>query len=138
MIVNGARKARLLDLAKERLAWQEYNTIHEDLDSQVQQAYLKRTRTIGKSKKGGPAAHKPRPGSHVATAVGTAFGVAKRDIGDSARMLMDRRKRWASCIGPVFKDMKRGVPSKDTTLWDPKIMETYEKAEIETLDDDAE
>ncbi|RMZ84288.1 hypothetical protein DV738_g737, partial [Chaetothyriales sp. CBS 135597] len=139
MIVNGARKARLLDLAKERLAWQEYNTIHEDLDSQVQQAYLKRTRTMGKSKKGGgPASHKPRPGSHVATAVGTAFGVAKRDIGDSARMLMDRRKRWASCIGPVFKDMKRGVPGKDTTLWDPKIMETYEKAEIETLDDEAE
>ncbi|RMZ89962.1 hypothetical protein DV736_g2793, partial [Chaetothyriales sp. CBS 134916] len=138
MIVNGARKARLLDLAKERLAYQEYNTIHEDLDSQVQQAYLKRTRTMGKSKKGGPAAHKPRPGSHVATAVGAGFGVAKRDIGDSARMLMDRRKRWASCIGPVFKDMKRGVPGKDTTLWDPKIMEAYEKAEIETLDDDAE
>lgn len=52
MITNGARKARLLDIARERLAYQEYSTIHEDLDSQVQQAYLKRTRTLGKSKKG--------------------------------------------------------------------------------------
>lgn len=44
MIVNGARKARLEKIAQERLAFQEYSTIHEDLDTQVQQAYLKRTR----------------------------------------------------------------------------------------------
>ena len=49
---------------------------------------------------------------------------------------MDRRKRWESCIGPVFKDMKIGVPGKDTTLWDPKIMEGYTKAEAEALDDE--
>lgn len=137
IIVNGARKARLSDLAKERLAYQEYSTIHEDLDSQVQQAYLKRTRTMGKTKKGGPGANKPRPGSHAG--VGTAVGVNRsRDIGDNARMLMDRRKRWESCIGPVFKDMKHGIPPKDTTLWDPKVMEHYEKAEMESLEEEAE
>ena len=135
MVINSARKARLLDLAKERLAYQEYSTIHEDLDGQVQQAYLKRTRTLGKTKKG-PGANKPRPGT--AAAVGAGFGGTKRDIGDSARMLVDRRKRWESCIGPVFKDMNRGVPGKDTTLWDPKIMEAYEKAEVEALEEEAE
>lgn len=138
MIINGARKARLLDLAKERLAYQEYSTIHEDLDSQVQQAYLKRTRTLGKSKKGGPGANKPKPG-HVATAVGAGLGTNRaRDIGDNARMLMDRRKRWQSCIGPVFKDMKHGVPDKDATLWETKIMEQYEKAEVDALEDEVE
>lgn len=137
MIVNGARKARLLDLAKERLAYQEYSTIHEDLDSQVQQAYLKRTRTLGKSKKGGPGANKPRPGSHNVGGHGTATSVNRaRDIGDNARMLMDRRKRWESCIGPVFKDMKHGIPEPGTSIWDPKIMEAYEKAEIEALDEE--
>ncbi len=136
MVLNSARKARLLDLAKERLAYQEYSTIHEDLDSQVQQAYLKRTRTLGKTKKGGPGT-KPRPGSHVATAVGLGINRA-RDIGESARMLMDRRKRWESCIGPVFKDMKRGVPGKESTLWDSKVMEAYEKAELEAMEEDAE
>jgi len=139
MITNGARKARLLDLAKERLAYQEYSTIHEDLDSQVQQAYLKRTRTLGKTKKGGSGANKPRPGSYGGSGVGTAFSINRaRDIGDNARMLMDRRKRWESCIGPVFKDMKHGVPGKDTTLWDPKTMEPYEKAETEALEEEAE
>jgi transcriptional adapter 3 len=138
MIINGARKARLLDLAKERLAFQEYSTIHEDLDSQVQQAYLKRTRTLGKTKKGGPGANKPKAGSH-AGAAGLAMAVNRaRDIGDSARMLMDRRRRWEDCIGPVFRDMKHGIPDKDTTLWDPKIMETYEKAELEALEEEAE
>jgi transcriptional adapter 3 len=137
MIINGARKARMLDLAKERLAYQEYSTIHEDLDSQVQQAYLKRTRTLGKTKKGGPGANKPRPG-HVASALG-ALGVNRaRDIGDNARMLMDRRKRWQNCIGPVFKGMKHGVPGKETTLFDPKTMENYEKAELEALEEEVE
>ncbi|KAL9032905.1 MAG: hypothetical protein Q9180_006235, partial [Flavoplaca navasiana] len=48
---NGARKSRILELANERMAYQEYATILEDLDGQVQQAYLKRTRTLGKNKK---------------------------------------------------------------------------------------
>ena len=137
MIVNGARKSRLLDLAKERLAHQEYSTIHEDLDSQVQQAYLKRTRTLGKSKKGGPGANKPRPGSHGVGGAGTAMSINRaRDIGDNARMLMDRRKRWESCIGPVFKDMKHGIPEPGTSIWDARNMEAYEKAEMEALDEE--
>jgi transcriptional adapter 3 len=135
MVTNGARKARLLDMAKERLAYQEYSKIHEDLDSQVQQAYLKRTRTLGKAKKGGPGA-KPRPG-HVAAAVAGGLGINRaRDIGDSARMLMDRRKRWANCIGPVFKDMKRGVPDHSTTIFDSKVMEYYEKQELEQFEEE--
>jgi transcriptional adapter 3 len=142
MITNGARKSRLLEIAKERLAYQEYNTIHEDLDSQVQQAYLKRTRTLGKTKKGGPGAGKPRPGGHVVSAGGTAGAVAgmsrARDIGDNARMLMDRRKRWEDCIGGVFEGMKHGVPGKETSLWDPRVMAAYEKAEMEGWEEEGE
>ena len=135
MLVNGARKARLLDLAKERLAYQEYRTIHDDLDSQVQQAYLKRTRTLGKTKKGGPGGGKPKPGM----ALSAGFGINRaRDIGDNARMLMDRRKRWQNCIGPVFKDMNHGIPSKDDSIWDPKILEVFEKAEFEAMEEEGE
>lgn len=133
MIVNGARKQRLLDLAKERLAYQEYRTIHDDLDSQVQQAYLKRTRTLGKTKKGGPGASKLKPGTAMNFALNRA-----RDIGDNARMLMDRRKRWQVSIGPVFKDMKHGIPTKEDTIWEPKLMEQYEKAELEALEEEGE
>ncbi|KAK5080564.1 Transcriptional regulator [Lithohypha guttulata] len=133
MVINGARKARLLDLARERLAYQEYRTIHDDLDSQVQQAYLKRTRTLGKTKKGGPGGNKPKAGLAMNFSINRA-----RDIGDNARMLMDRRKRWQNCIGPVFKDMKHGIPGADETIWDPKTMEQLEKAELEAMEDEGE
>ena len=140
MIANGARKARLLEIAKERMAFQEFSTIHEDLDSQVQQAYLKRTRTLGKNKKGGQHG-KPRPGgagggSHVVSANSALR--QQRDIGDLARQLMDRRKRWADCIGPVFEGMPKGVPGKESSLWDPRVMEQYEKAETEGFEEETE
>lgn len=137
MIINGARKARLLELAKERMAYQEYMTIHDDLDAQVQQAYLKRTRTLGKSKKGSQAKHRPGGaggGSHVVSAA----GVGRPGIGDVARTLMDRRKRWRDCIGPVFKDSKTTVPGKGETIFDPAIMKELEKAELEGWDEEQE
>jgi transcriptional adapter 3 len=137
MITNNARKARLLDIARERMAHQEYTTIHDDLDSQVQQAYLKRTRTLGKSKKSSQAKHRPGGaggGSHVASGA----GVSRPAIGDVARTLMDRRKRWEECIGPIFKDSKTSVPGKDETIFDPAVMAEYEKAELEGWDEEQE
>jgi len=104
MLLNGARKARLTELVKERMAHQEYQTILEDLDSQVQAAYLKRTRTMGKSKKtkrpGGAGG-----GSHF---VGGAAGTARPGIGDHAKTLMERRRRWIDTIGSVFDDENLG------------------------------
>jgi transcriptional adapter 3 len=137
MIANGARKARLLDIARERMAYQEYSTIHDDLDSQVQQAYLKRTRTLGKSKKGSQAKHRPGGaggGSHLVSAA----GVGRPGIGDVARTLMDRRKRWRDCIGPVFKDSKTSVPGKDESIFDTVTMAEFEKAEVEGWDEEQE
>ncbi|PYH96352.1 putative transcriptional regulator Ngg1 [Aspergillus ellipticus CBS 707.79] len=137
MMINSARKSRLLEIARERMAYQEYMTIHDDLDSQVQQAYLKRTRTLGKSKKGSQAKHRPGGaggGSHVVSAA----GVGRPAIGDVARTLMDRRKRWRDCIGPVFKDCKTSVPGAGDTVFDGSIMAEYEKAELEGWDEDQE
>ncbi|GMF73645.1 unnamed protein product [Aspergillus oryzae] len=137
MIVNSARKARLLEIARERMAYQEYMTIHDDLDSQVQQAYLKRTRTLGKSKKGSQAKHRPGGaggGSHVVSAA----GVGRPAIGDVARTLMDRRKRWRDCIGPIFKDCKTSVPRNNESVFDPSLMAEYEKAEVEGWDEEQE
>ncbi|KAH8422622.1 histone acetyltransferase NGG1 [Aspergillus melleus] len=137
MIINSARKTRLLEIARERMAHQEYMTIHDDLDSQVQQAYLKRTRTLGKSKKGSQAKHRPGGaggGSHVASAA----GVGRPAIGDVARTLMDRRKRWIDCIGPVFGDCKTSVPTGAESVFDPAVMAEYEKGEVEGWDEEQE
>lgn len=155
-LTNGARKTRLLELARDRLAFQEYATIRDDLDTQVQQAYLKRTRTLGKSKKHHLHQPKHRPGgagggSHpvvpqaatngangsAADAAGGApppgIGISRPGIGDLARTLMDRRRRWASCIGPVFADSQTTVPprGRENTVFEPGLMAELERAEAE-------
>lgn len=135
-IINNARKAKLLEVARERMAHQEYTTIHDDLDSQVQQAYLKRTRTLGKSKKGTQAKH--RPGAPVGGSHVSATGVSRPAIGDVARTLMDRRKRWMECIGPIFKESKTTVPTVGESIFDPGVMAEYEKAELEGWDEEQE
>lgn len=137
VLVNGARKARLTDLVRERMAYQEYQTILEDLDSQVQAAYTKRTRTMGKSKK----AKRPGAGAAVAAAQGAA-GMARPGIGDVTRTLMERRKRWINTIGSVFDDENVGkVPrasNPDSSIFKPVELAALIKKEKEQWDDEVE
>ncbi|KAI5864902.1 histone acetyltransferases subunit 3-domain-containing protein [Durotheca rogersii] len=140
ILVNGARKARLTDLVKERMAYQEYQTILEDLDSQVQGAYLKRTRTMGKSKKskrpggGGGGAH--------AAGGGGAAGTARPGIGDVTKTLMDRRRKWIDNIGPVFDDPNLGkVPraaNSGSSIFKPDMMANLVKNERQSWDEEVE
>ncbi|KOS18993.1 Chromatin-remodeling complexes subunit NGG1 [Escovopsis weberi] len=138
MLINGARKARLMDLVRERMAHQEYQTILEDLDNQVNAAYLKRTRTMGKSKKS------KRPGgagggSHV---VNAAAGMARPGIGDLTKTLMERRRRWIDTIGSVFDDENLNkVPraeDPDSSIFKPEEMAEFLKREKEQWDDEVE
>ncbi|OOQ86354.1 transcriptional regulator Ngg1 [Penicillium brasilianum] len=132
IITNNARKARILKIAQEHMALLEFTTIQDDLDSQVQQAYLKRTRTMGKSKKGSQAKHRPGgAGSGVAGA-----GVSRPAVGDAAKIVMDRRKRWNEAFLPIFEDIKTTIPSENETIFDPAIMAEYEKAELEAWDEE--
>ena len=138
MLINGARKARLTELVKERLAQQEYQTILEDLDSQVQVAYLKRTRTMGKSKKA------KRPGgagggSHFVGGAGA--GMARPGIGDQTKTLMDRRRRWISEISPIFETDRYKVPRAEdpnSTIFDSDTMGEYMKREKQQWDEEVE
>ena len=136
MIMNGARKARLMDLCKERMAHQEYTTILEDLDGQVQTAYLKRTRTMGKNKKtkrpggAGGGSHLVGPG---------ASGMARPGIGDMTKTLMERRQKWISSIGMVFDEQK---PPRSTDpesyIFKPEMMGEFIRKEKEAWDDDGD
>ncbi|KAJ5139621.1 hypothetical protein N7448_003029 [Penicillium atrosanguineum] len=134
IVTNNARKARILKIAQEHMALLEFTTIQDDLDSQVQQAYLKRTRTMGKSKKGSQAKHRPGGaggGSHVAGA-----GISRPAVGDAAKIVMDRRKRWNDAFLPIFDDIKTTIPSEGETIFDPQVMSEYEKAELEAWDEE--
>lgn len=117
-ILNGARKQRVLDMAQEQMAYQEYATILEDLDGQVQQAYLKRTRTLGKSKKNTKRPGGAGGGSHAIHGGASADGgVSKPGIGDAARQLMNRRAQWEEKIGPLFRGDIRRVRGKGESIF---------------------
>ncbi|KAM7206696.1 histone acetyltransferase subunit 3-like protein [Rhypophila sp. PSN 637] len=136
-LINGARKSRLTELVKERMAYQEYQTILEDLDSQVQAAYLKRTRTMGKKPK------KARPGAaSVPAAAAAAAGMARPGIGDLTKTLMERRRRWIENIGTVFDDEGLArVPRSDdpdSTIFKPAEMADLIKKEKDLWEEEVE
>lgn len=138
-ILNGARKQRVLDLTQEQMAHQEYATILEDLDGQVQQAYLKRTRTLGKSKKNTKRPGGAGGGSHpVNGGASTDGGVSKPGIGDVARQLMTRRAKWEQKIGPVFRSDIRRVRGKGEGIFGEADMEALMKQERERWEEEEE
>ncbi|KAK3329531.1 histone acetyltransferases subunit 3-domain-containing protein [Apodospora peruviana] len=139
VLLNGARKSRLTELVKERMAHQEYQTILEDLDSQVQAAYLKRTRTMGKKPK------KARPGGAAAVPAASAAGgtgMARPGIGDLTKTLMERRRRWIENIGTVFEDEGLSrvprVSDEGSSIFKPGEMAALIKREKEAWDEEVE
>ncbi|KAL9586375.1 MAG: hypothetical protein Q9212_000947 [Teloschistes hypoglaucus] len=139
---NGARKARILELANERMAYQEYSTIREDLDTQVQQAYLKRNRTLSKTKKNPKKPGGAGGGSHLVNGglgSGADVGISKPGIGEPVRQLMNRRQKWVDMIGPVFEDgeMEEGLDLENKpTIFDAASMERLIKAEKERWEEE--
>lgn len=140
---NGAMKARLMDLTKEQMAHQEFNTILEDLDDQVKTAYLKRTRTLGKSKKA------KRPGgagggSHFAAGGAGSTGMARPGIGDVTKTVMERRRKWIETVGAVL-DPEAGKVRRskddegkplDTSIFKPEHLAKYIRQEQEMLEEE--
>lgn len=119
---NNIRKARLLELTEERMAMQEYSNIADDLDNQVNAAYLKRNRSLAKpnQKKGSQT----KPGQK-----GVASGVTGRGVSDGVRALMVKRKDWIEYVGPVVQHGRPPIPGDDETIFDDAAMKRLEKAE---------
>ncbi|KAF2494230.1 hypothetical protein BU16DRAFT_583177 [Lophium mytilinum] len=125
-IINGARKARILELTEERMAQQEYNTIADDLDNQLNAAYLKRNRNIGKGKKNAKRPGGPGGGSHP---VNAAAGVSRPSVGEPIRTLMERKSQWNHTIGPVVDYGKTGLPKG--SVFEQDVMRRLEDREQE-------
>ena len=132
-LINGARKARILEVADERMAVQEWQGISDDLDSQLNQAYLKRTRNIGKGK---AKVKRPLGG---AAGVAHAAGVARpggQGVGEPIRSLMERRHMWNFHLGPVVDHGRVTIP-KDT-IFDNASIDRLIRAEQDNWVDDSD
>lgn len=89
-ILNASRKRKLMDLTTDEMAKDEYTTILDDLDKQVEQSFIKRTRSI-KAKK------KRTPGEK-------GVAIAKVGLGSSIRALCEKRQKWITKIGVICLD----------------------------------
>lgn len=120
---NNARKSRVLELTEERMAMQEYSNIADDLDNQVNAAYLKRNRSLAKpvSKKGS------RPGQKGVAAAG---GVG-RGVSEGVRALMQKRSDWIGMVGPVVGGGRPPIPGDGETVFDEGSMGRWERVEKE-------
>ncbi|OMP82564.1 Chromatin-remodeling complexes subunit NGG1, partial [Diplodia seriata] len=125
-IVNGARKTRLLELAQHRMAQQEYCAIEDDLNNQLNAAYLKRNRNLGKGKKNSKRPGGAGGGSHAVVQVGAGNS---RGLGEEIRALMEKKERWTSVIGPVVDYGKAGIPKE--SIFDEELMKKYMEKEQE-------
>lgn len=98
VVRNRQRKKYLIPILEEQLAYQEYCTILEDLDKQVDQAYVKRLKAKSKKKK-----------------TQEVTNTAQQQAANSGlRALLDKRKRWIDNIGKLFKpaEIMKRIPSE--------------------------
>lgn len=118
--LNMAYQRVLHPIVQQQLAWQEYSNILEDLDKQVDQAYMRRNRAttrIKKKKTSGVHNNHSAANGGVSGSAGGANGTGTPTPGSAAanaaeqshrmRSLLDKRLKWINMIGPVFESSKK-------------------------------
>lgn len=108
---NNKRKTTVIPIVEEQIAWQEYLSILEDLDKQIDQLYIKRMRVPKKQKKRANAQVQLTPSLQLAQLAQLAQQLA---LNSGLKSLLDKRLRWIEKIGPLFKpvELMRRVPSE--------------------------
>ncbi|CAN3376667.1 hypothetical protein DIURU_004455 [Diutina rugosa] len=109
---NRDHRKRLVSIIEEQLAYQEYQTILEDLDKQVDQAYMKRLKQKNKKKKStSTTAQKTTPESQQQL----HQQLQQQQAANSGlRALLDKRQRWINNIGKLFPppEVMKRVPKE--------------------------
>ncbi|KAK5702681.1 Transcriptional regulator [Elasticomyces elasticus] len=129
--LNNIRKARVLELTEERMAMQEYSNIADDLDNQVNAAYLKRNRSLSAkpAKKGGGGASAQAARKGVGS---VGVGVAgARVVSEGVRALMQKRRDWIEMVGPVVGYGRPPILGDGETVFDEGSLGKWERVEAE-------
>ncbi|EMR10730.1 hypothetical protein PNEG_00880 [Pneumocystis murina B123] len=105
--INSARKSKLRELVKEHLAYQEYSIILNDLNKQVEQAFLKRSRSIEVKKK------------RVIGSIGSSdSGLGRIGLSNHIQTLLERRKKWVEKVGSIFTPIEKYTRLPTNTIYD--------------------
>ncbi|CDO94035.1 unnamed protein product [Kluyveromyces dobzhanskii CBS 2104] len=127
---NIKRKSSLLPLLERMLAWQEYCTILDNLDKQVDQAYIKRIRAPKNKKK---KQHTPGPDPSItgSTSQAAIQAAHQQAANSSLKSLLDKRQRWISKIGVLFDrpEVMKRIP-KESVFKDIDQDDEEEEADV--------
>ncbi|KAG5438914.1 hypothetical protein PCANB_002244 [Pneumocystis canis] len=104
--INSARKNKLSELIKEHLAYQEYSIILNDLNKQVEQAFLKRSKIIEARKKRGLGTNSADLGS------------GRIGLSNYIQTLLERRKKWIEKVGSIFTPIEKYTRLPTSTIYD--------------------
>lgn len=121
--LNQACKRRLVPIVQEQMAYQEYSQILEDLDKQVDQAYLKRLRNPKAKKK---KLNSAQPQVNPAVAAAEKSGV---------KALLEKRSRWIEKVGPVFKPSEIMKRMPQTSIFNDLQIDEEEDDDVEEEED---
>lgn len=91
--INDARKSRLADIARHRLAYAEYTTSLDGVEKSIEMAWAKRVKKHGS----GPKA-KSTNGN----------GDAKPPVSENVKKLVRVRQAWVDTVGKAMKARPRG------------------------------
>ncbi|CCJ29610.1 unnamed protein product [Pneumocystis jirovecii] len=105
--INSARKNKLIKLIKEHLAYQEYSVILNDLNKQLEQAFLRRFKSIEAKKK-----------KTIGNANSTDSGSGKIGLSNHIHALMQRRKKWIEKVGSIFTPIEKYTRLPTDTIYD--------------------
>ncbi|KAI9636349.1 histone acetyltransferases subunit 3-domain-containing protein [Dioszegia hungarica] len=122
--INDARKLRLAEKAKHRLAYAEYQNALDGVESNIEEHWAKRT------KKHGHASKKPAP---------VPTKDSRPPVPEVLKKLVQVRKKWVESVGDKMKGMPRGVmvglPEESAYLGIAEAMDEDE-ARVEGVVDD--
>lgn len=131
--INNKRKRMLLPIVENRLAWQEYLSILDDLEKQIDQTYIKRIRVPKNKKK------KPSNSTPLAQAQLISQNAHQNAANFAIKSLLEKRIKWMNKIGPLFEkeddpefNMKK-YPNK--SVFDSMDYEEEEEEEGDGFDD---
>ncbi|KAL6308672.1 histone acetyltransferases subunit 3-domain-containing protein [Sparassis latifolia] len=144
---NKARKARLVDIGRDRLGYQEYLELRDSLDKNITTFYTKLQR------KDGPKANKKKkkPGEPNGAVNGATGGVASLPpcpaaiglgpdeenhlvVPEQLKRLVQTRRQWVDTIGGVFDEKQRDSPGRIWSLPKTSIYEGIEEEIGELLE----
>lgn len=143
---NKARRARLAEIARDRLAYQEYLDLREALDKNISNLYTKL------QKKDGPKSHKKKKkpselnglsglpnGNGLPAPSPAALGLITDEehhltIPDQLKQLVETRRQWVERVGVIFEQKEKDCPGRIYGLPNTSIYEGVEEEVNQELD----